>query len=94
MRTRPAGATIQQAGTNILVKSDKVIYRYAKNYKTKGRGGVRFCLFVRTYRDDEKTIEQALDEMATGLTTSDVASAIAGSDAEHFTYTNKYLEDK
>lgn len=94
IRTMPAGVTIQQPGTNILKKSEAIIYRYAKNYKTTGDGGVRFCLFVRTYLNDEKKIEQTLDSYAEGLTTEDVASAVAGSDANHFTYTNDYLEVK
>ncbi len=92
VRTMPPGVTIQQRGTNVLKKSEAIIYRYAKNYKTKGKGGVRFCLFVRTYLNDESKIEQALDGYAQGLTTSDVSSAIAGADANHFTYTNDYLE--
>lgn len=92
VRALPAGAPIQQPTTNIIKKSEATIYRYAKNYKTKGKSGVRFCLFVRTYLNDEKKIEKALDAYAAELTTSDVTAAVAGSDAKHFTYTNHYLE--
>ena len=94
VRKTPAGAKIQKAGTNIITRSEAPIFRYAKNYKTKGRGGVRFCLFVRTYLDDEKKVEAELDAYANGLSATEVASAIAGSDPTHFTYTNNYLEDK
>lgn len=94
VRQTPAGVVIQKAGTNVLVKSEATIYRYAKNYKTKGRGGVSFCLFVRTYLDDAKKVEQALDEYAASLQTGDVTAAIAGANITHFVYSNKFLEVK
>lgn len=94
VRETPAGVKIQKAGTNIITKTEAPIFRYAKNYKTKGRGGIRFCLFVRTYLNDEKKVEGILDEYATSLENKDISSAIASADAKNFTYTNKYLEDK
>lgn len=94
VRKTPAGVKIQKAGTNVITRTEAPIFRYAKNYKTKGRGGVRFCLFVRTYLDDEKKVEDALDAYAAEVTTKEASEAVAGSDAKHFTYTNKYLEDK
>lgn len=92
VRKTPAGAKIQKAGTNIITRTEAPIFRYAKNYKTNGKSGVRFCLFVRTYLNDEKKIEKALDAYAAELTSKDVTAAVAGSDANHFTYTNHYLE--
>ena len=92
VRTTPAGARHQEAGTNLISLTDKTVYRYAKNYKTKGRGGVRFCLFVRTYLDDAEAVEKQLDDYAARLKTEEVASAIAGADSKHFNYTNEYLE--
>ena len=94
VRTTPAGAKHQDATTNLISLTDKTVYRYAKNYKTKGRNGVRFCLFVRTYSDDAKDIEKQLDDYATKIATNEVADAIAKADSTKFVYTNKYLEVK
>lgn len=94
IRSTPAGAKHQDAATNLISLTDKTIYRYAKNYKTKGRGGVKFCLFVRTYSNDTKSVEKQLDNCAAGLTADEVASAIAEANATKFTYTNKFLEVK
>ena len=92
VRPTPPGASYQKTGTNILEIANKPLYRYAKNYKTAGENGVKYCLFVRTFSTDKDAVERELDAFAETLQAEDVRPAVAGSDSVHFTYSNHYLE--
>lgn len=87
VRTIPTNTRYQDKG--IYLKSEKIMYRYAKNYKV---GKTEFCLFVRTYRDDKKGVEAELDKVAKTVT-EDYAKKIAVlSTIENFEYLNEFLK--
>lgn len=87
VRTIPTNTRYQDKG--IYLKSEKTMYRYAKNYKV---GKTEFCLFVRTYRDDKKGVEAELDKAAKTVT-EDYAKKIAVlSTIENFEYLNEFLK--
>jgi len=94
VRSTPPGVSYQKAGTNVLEITSKPLYRYAKNYKTEGKNGIKYCLFVRTFSTDRAAVERELDAFAEALQAEDVRPAVAGSDSVHFTYSNRYLETK
>ena len=63
VRAEPIGRS-HQVGS-VIVKSDKPIFRYSKNYKIgKGESTIKFCLFIRTHSDAEKSIETFLNKVA------------------------------
>ena len=87
VRTIPTHTRYQENG--VFSYSDKLMYRYAKNYKV---GKTEFCLFVRTFRDDKNGVETELDKVAKTIK-EDYAKKIAMlSTVENFEYLNEFLK--
>lgn len=87
VRTIPTHTRYQEKG--VFAYSDKLMYRYAKNYKV---GKTEFCLFVRTFRDDKNSVETELDKVAKTIK-EDYAKKIAMlSTVENFEYLNESLK--
>lgn len=80
--------TPYQDKDGLMKRSDKTMYRYAKNYKV---GDTPFVLFVRTYENNKKKVEKKLDEVAK---TVDEQTAIRMSFAmpSGFEYLDVFLE--
>lgn len=74
---------------NVYVISDKLMFRYAKNYKV---GKTNFCLFARTFRDDESAIESELDKVAKTIDEAYAKKVEAEATLSKFEYTNSYLK--
>lgn len=88
IREVPAG-TRYRDHNNVYCVSDKVMYRYAKNYKV---GKTDFCLFARTFRDDATAIETELDKFAKTIDEAYAKKVVAESTLSKFEYTNTYLK--
>lgn len=89
VRTVPIGTRYLDPKTHIYLISDKIMYRYAKNYKV---GKTRFCLFARTFRDDDKGVEKELNEVAKTITEEYAKSVIAKATFSNFEYTDNFLK--
>ena len=87
VRKMPVGI-VYTTDSGIKVKSDKPIYRYAKDYVV---GKTKFILFVRSFRDD-KNIEKELDKVAKELKEDFVKEKIIGASAINFNYLDKYIK--
>ena len=74
---------------NVYCISDKLMYRYAKNYKV---GKTDFCLFARTFRDDATAIEVELDDFAKTVSEEYAKKVVEESTLSKFEYTNAYLK--
>lgn len=87
VRTIPTNTRYQNKGVFLL--SDKLMYRYAKNYKV---GKTEFCLFVRTFRDDKKGVESELDKVAKTIDEAYAKKIATLSTIENFEYLNEFLK--
>lgn len=74
--------------TGIKSRSDKNIYRYAKDYTV---GKTKFILFVRSFRNTNE-IEKELDKVAKSLKEDFVKEKIAGASAINFNYLEEYIK--
>lgn len=68
--------------------SDKIIYRYAKNYEV---GKTDYLLFVRTFSNDKDAVEKRLDEVAKTIKEAEAKKAIMASQ-DDFIYLDKTLK--
>lgn len=89
--------TVREVGAGRPFLQDKIIskttaktYRYAKNYTV---GKTKFCLFVVTYRNDDK-IEKELDKVAKKIDEAVAQKIALESTIASFEYTDYYLEEK
>lgn len=90
------GYTVRQIPPNIayqdkdgsMKRSDKIMYRYAKNYKV---GDTDFVLFVRTYDKSKTRVEKKLDEVAKTIDEKK-ALRFKGALPSNFGYLDIYLK--
>lgn len=69
IREVPKGKRYKKFNSDELIMSDRIFYRYAKNYTVgTGKNKVKYCLFVRTMSDDKVYVEGKLDEIAETIT--------------------------
>lgn len=87
-RIVPKGKRYVKDNSPAILTANKPFYRYAKNYNVDG---VDFCLFVRTFSDAAKRIEDQLDEIANDLKASYVRKIVVETD--EFEYLNKFVEE-
>lgn len=91
------GYTVRTIPTNSPYKtkdgeakiSDKLMYRYAKNYKV---GKTEFVLFVRTFNSKMDKVEKELDAVAKKVTEKKAKEVIAMATMTNFEYLNEYLK--
>lgn len=89
VRQIPKNTKYLDEKSGVYVISDEVMYRYAKNY-TKGK--TKYCLFVRTFRDDKAGIESELDKVAKTITEDYAKKINALATIENFEYLDKYVK--
>lgn len=94
IRPAPVGTAYLTKDSMVFKQTTKPLYRYVKNYEVGKTKKVKFCLFVRSFNDDEKFVEAELDGIAKTLTKEYVESALAGATFESFAYTDIYLTEK
>lgn len=87
VRTIPTNTRYLNKG--VFALSDKIMYRYAKNYKV---GKTEFCLFVRTFRDDKNKVEAELDKVAKTIDEIYAKKIALLSTVENFEYLNEFLK--
>lgn len=88
-RPQPIGREYIEKGSAVIQRATSPIHRYAKNYTTSGKNGVKFCLFVLTFSVADKAIEVELDKAAKSITKDDANTYLASG---NITYLDKYLE--
>lgn len=71
-----------------MKRSDKIMYRYAKNYRV---GDTDFVLFVRTYDKSKARVEKKLDEVAKTIDEKK-ALKFKGALPSNFDYLDIYLK--
>jgi hypothetical protein len=92
IRPVPPGRTYSE--NSIYRVSEKLMYRYAKNYKVgKGKTAVKFCLFVITRSDAGKKVESFLDSVAQTIDQGYAQKIVATSSMGAFEYTDSYFEE-
>lgn len=94
MRPSPNGVSYLTKDSMVYKQSDGPLYRYVKNYKAgKGKEAVKFSLFLRTDRTDDK-IEKELDALSTKFPVEYIQQALKGATITNFVYTDTYIKDK
>ena len=90
MRPSPAGRVYFENG--IAKTSSKPMFRYAKNYRVgKGKTAIKFCLFLMTYSEAEKQIEQFLDGIAKTIDIAYAQKILLISSVVNFEYLDEYF---
>nr|DAS98218.1 MAG TPA: hypothetical protein [Caudoviricetes sp.] len=81
---------------DIAKTSDRITYRYAKNFSVeKDRSLLKFCLFFTTFSDDKEAAEFTLDLIASTLTYDYVSNFLNNNITGEFKYLKHYFtEDK
>ena len=93
MRPSPAGRIYFENG--VAKTSDKTMFRYAKNYKVgKGKTAIKFCLFMMTFSESEKQIEQFLDDIAKTIDIAYAQKILLTSSIANFEYLDEYFGGK
>ena len=88
-RPHPAGRIYFENG--IAKLSDKMMFRYGKNYQVgKGKSAIKFCLFLHTFSDAEKKIESFLDDVAKTIDAGYAQKVLMTSSMAGFEYTDDY----
>lgn len=93
-RRNPIGSAYRTKDSNIVQGAETPVYRFAKNYEVDGQ---KFCLFVRTLKNDAATIEKELDDAAQKFDKDYISKVkvLFSANPLHFEYTDYYiLEDK
>lgn len=91
----PAGTVYREPGSQAYVKSEAVMYRYAKNYTVgHGKNAVKFCLFARDFTENSKSVENQLDEAAKDITTEQAREINSRPDYNSFDYLNKFIKEE
>ena len=96
-RADESGMTLGQSylveGSAAYQKATKPLYRYAKGYSIKkGKSVINFCLFVRTFSDNDKAVEKELDACAKSLNSEEILEALTVASMSNFTYTDTFLK--
>lgn len=89
----PLGQSYLVEGSAAYQKATKPLYRYAKGYSIKkGKSVINFCLFVRTFSDNDKAVEKELDACAKSLNSEEILEALTVASMSNFTYTDTFLK--
>lgn len=90
VRIHPSGTKVKEQDAEELTPATAKVYRYAKDYETEAG---KFCLFVRTYSDDQNAAETALDAAASGITEEQVLNLMSRIILEpyYFEYLDTFL---
>lgn len=67
-------------------------YRYAKNYKTKGKNPIEYSLIVLTYDGERKEVEKDLDRIALVLSEKEVKPILDSRDG--LGYTEYFIKER
>lgn len=93
-RRNPIGSAYRTKDSNIVQGAETPVYRFAKNYEVDGQ---KFCLFVRTFKNEATTIEKEMDIIANKIDDKLISKVKIqiSIDPMQFEYTDYYvLEDK
>lgn len=89
----PLGQSYLVEGSAAYQKAAKPLYRYAKGYSIKkGKSEINFCLFARTFSDNDKAVEKELDACAKSLKPEEILEALTVASMSNFTYTDTFLK--
>ncbi len=89
-RPSPLGEKYQTVDSPVFKLATKPLIRYAKDYKI---GKIEYSLFVRTFCEDEKAVEKALDAAAKKLDKAYVLEAVYGATMTEFKYTDFIFDE-
>lgn len=90
-RVAPTGTQYLEPNSPIYRNAnDKSIIRYAKDYKI---GKINYSLFLRTFSEDQTTVEKALDAVAAKLEKAYVLEATHAAGFDNFVYTNFVFDE-
>lgn len=87
VRANPAGRAYED--NKIIKQTEKVAYRYAKNYE---KDSIKFCLFVFSYDESAKAVEKFLNKTAKSISEAKVKAINKTKDFEWLNI--KYKESK
>lgn len=90
VRKSPVGEKYREGNGVVYKHAVKPLIRYAKDYKIKK---LEFCLFLRTFCEDEEKVEAALDNYAAQITKEYALQATANASAGVFEYTPYIFDD-
>lgn len=94
-RAMPIGTRYITKDSTVFKQTTQPMWRFVKNYEVgKGKSKVKFCLFVRTFEDEMKSVEAELDRVAKKLTREAVEKLLAGANFVSFSYTDEYIKQK
>lgn len=94
VRTAPVGTAYLTKDSMVYKQATQPLYRYVKNYEVGKTKKVKYCLFVRSFEDDGKFVEDELDRIAKNLTKEVVEKSLADATFVSFVYTDEYLTQK
>lgn len=89
-RPAPLGTRYREDSSPIYKNAEKPIIRYAKDYTIQK---VKYSLFLRTFCEDEKAVEKALDAVAKKLDKTYVLESTYNADFSNFTYTDFIFDE-
>lgn len=90
IKASPAGRRIRKAGSAVYQTTDKVCYRYAKDY-TKSKVG--YCLMVFSDIESAETVEAQLDAIAKTITKEQALKASANGTPTNFEYLANVIKE-
>lgn len=91
VKASPAGRRIRKAGKSVYQQTDKVCYRYAKDY-TKNK--VEYCLMVFSDIESVEIAEKQLDAVAKTITKDQALKASANGTATTFEYLPNIIKEE
>lgn len=89
-RLSPAGTRYLKNSDPVYKTSDTPLVRYCKDYII---GKIKFSLFVRTDKEDDKKIEAELDACAKSITKEQALEYLSESVGMNFVYLDSYLKE-
>lgn len=93
-RAVPVGSAYLSKDSMVYKQTTRPMTRYVKNYETgEGKSKVKFCLFVRSFIEDEKAVEAELDRIAKELSEECIKKSLAGANFESFVYSDYYIKE-
>lgn len=89
-RLSPVGTRYREDANPVYKLSNQPLVRYCKNYNI---GKIKFCLFVRTDKENDAKVEATLDAYAKELTKQQVLEYLSASQGMDFVYTDMMIGD-
>lgn len=89
-RLSPAGTRYREDGNPVYKTSNEPLVRYCKDYAI---GKIKFSLFVRTDKENDKKVEKILDTYAKELSKEEVLEYLTESRDMNFVYADKMIGD-